>query len=178
MPPYRIMSPSYPEASVSSPSQVPPEPYARRRAYGSRLAASHGGAASLWLAQLSPDGGFAADLLAPSLVIGVGEGLVWVASMVGATSGVAPSESGLASGIVNTAQPLCGALGIAALVAVATGRTGDAATAAALTDGFSAGLTAGAAVAAAGSVLALVPREPVGRRSARATPAPAAPPTA
>ena len=35
MPPYRVMLPSYPLASGSSPSQVPAEPYARKRANSS-----------------------------------------------------------------------------------------------------------------------------------------------
>jgi hypothetical protein len=111
-------------------------------------------------------------------VIGVGEGLVWVASMVGATSGPSARESGLASGLVNTAQQLGGALGLAALVAVATSRTaaaGDPDRLAALADGFSAGLTAGAAVAAAGAVLAALllrePRASAAQRSAVEHPA-------
>ena len=113
----------------------------------------------LWLAQVPPDGSFLANLLAPSLVVGVGEGLVWVSSMVGATSGTEESESGLASGLVNTSQQLGGALGVAALVALATARTEHAADAgatplAAATDGFSAGFTAGAAIAAAAAIVA------------------------
>jgi EmrB/QacA subfamily drug resistance transporter len=132
----------------------------------------------LWLAQLSPDGTFAGDLLGPSLVIGVGEGLVWVASMVGATSGAQASDAGLASGIVNTAQQLGGALGIAALVAVATAASPGSG-GAALTEGFSAGLTAGAGVAAAAAVLAAVLlREPRRGNAVPATSRAAAAPAA
>jgi EmrB/QacA subfamily drug resistance transporter len=114
----------------------------------------------LWLAQISADGSYVGDLLLPSVVVGLGEGAVWVASMVGATSGADEAEAGLASGLVNTSQQLGGALGVAALVAVATARTSAAAggagapSPAALTEGFSAGLTVGAVIAAAGAVVA------------------------
>jgi len=114
----------------------------------------------LWLAQIPADGSYAGHLLLPSVVVGLGEGAVWVASMVGATSGADEAEAGLASGLVNTSQQLGGALGVAALVAVATARTSAAAAGAgapspaALTEGFSAGLTVGAVIAAAGAVLA------------------------
>ena len=101
----------------------------------------------LWLAQLPADGSYLSDLLLPSLVVGLGEGVVWVASMVAATSGADESEAGLASGLVNTSQQLGGALGVAALVAVATSRE-------TLTDGFSAGFTVGAGVAALAALLA------------------------
>ena len=60
----------------------------------------------LMFASVSPGGSFAADLLAPSLVVGIGEGAVWVASMVGATSGADARDAGLASGLVNTSQQL------------------------------------------------------------------------
>jgi EmrB/QacA subfamily drug resistance transporter len=100
-----------------------------------------------WLAQLPADGSYVSDLLIPSLVVGLGEGAVWVASMVVATSGADESEAGLASGIVNTSQQLGGALGVAALVAVATSRD-------TLTEGFSAGFTVGAVVAAVAAFLA------------------------
>ena len=113
----------------------------------------------LWLAQIPAVGSYVTDLLLPSFVVGIGEGAVWVASMVGATSGADESESGLASGLVNTSQQLGGAIGVAALVSVATARTTDLAAAgarpaAALTEGFSAGLTVGAAIAALGAIAA------------------------
>jgi len=116
----------------------------------------------LWFAGISPDGSFASDLLGPSLVVGMGAGAAWVAGMVAATSGGDETESGLASGLVNTAQQLGGALGVAALVALASARTTDVASGgdenplAALTDGFSAGFTGGAGVAALGATIAAV----------------------
>jgi EmrB/QacA subfamily drug resistance transporter len=112
-----------------------------------------------WLAAIPPDGGFLGDLLGPSLVVGAGAGVTWVASMVAATSGADRDGAGLASGLVTTAQQLGGALGIAALVAVAaagtTGALGDGVERlVALTEGFQAGLLAAALVAAAAAALA------------------------
>jgi MFS family permease len=112
-----------------------------------------------WLAAIPPGGSFVGDLLGPSLVVGAGAGVTWVASMVAATSGADPAEAGLASGLVNTAQQLGGALGIAALVAVAAARTAGAlgdgvARLAALTEGFQAGLLGAAMVAVAAAALA------------------------
>jgi EmrB/QacA subfamily drug resistance transporter len=113
-----------------------------------------------WFAAIPADGGFVGDLLGPSLVVGVGAGAAWVASMVAATNGADPTQAGLASGLVNTAQQLGGALGIAALVAAATARTtsvlgsGEGDRLVALTEGFRAGLLGGALVALAGAALA------------------------
>jgi MFS family permease len=115
-----------------------------------------------WFAAIPPDGSFLGDLLGPSLVVGAGAGTAWVASMVAATSGADPPEAGLASGLINTAQQLGGALGIAALVAVATARTtsvlggGEVDRLVARTEGFQAGLLGGALVAVAGAALAAV----------------------
>jgi EmrB/QacA subfamily drug resistance transporter len=112
-----------------------------------------------WFGAVSPDGSFPGDLLGPSLVVGIGAGAVWVSSMVAATSGAGPAEAGLASGLINTSQQLGGALGIAALVAVATARTASmlqdgADRLVALTEGFRTGFAGGALVAAAGAALA------------------------
>ena len=100
-----------------------------------------------WFAALPADGTFLANVLGPSLVVGVGEGVVWVASMVAATSGATTEESGLASGLVNTSQQIGGALGVAVLVAVAN-------RADVFTDGLSAGFTVAALIAGAGMLAA------------------------
>jgi hypothetical protein len=97
--------------------------------------------------------------------------------MVGATSGADESEAGLASGLVNTSQQLGGAVGVAALVSVATARTTDLAAAGtpsqlALTEGFSAGLTAGAAIAAVGAIAAATLLGPRRRGERQVAPAP------
>src|SRR3954449_10548768 len=120
-------------------------------------ALSAGGA---FFTQVSPDGSYVSDLLPGFLIIAVGMGFSFVPISIAALAGVKPSEAGLASGLINTSQQVGGALGIAALSAIATSTTTDkfasgAAKATALTDGFQAAFTAGAAVGVVGILVAL-----------------------
>ncbi|WP_329283204.1 MFS transporter [Streptomyces sp. NBC_00691] len=129
-------------------------------------------AGTLWLAlALTPDGGFASTVLAPSLVLGAALPLVMVTTNVAATAEAAPEETGLASGLVNTSQQFGSVLGLAVLVGVATGRTEavDAARATAETSGHRAALLTGAAVAAAAALLSLRLHPP--RRAPEGSPA-------
>ena len=110
--------------------------------------------------QVSPDGSYVSDLLPGFLVIAVGMGFSFVPISIAALAGVKPSEAGLASGLINTSQQVGGALGIAALSAIATTTTTDklvagSQKAVALTDGFQAAFTAGAAVGVVGILVAL-----------------------
>ena len=57
------------------------------------------------------------------LLLGVGAGLAFPALMTLAMSGATPSDSGLASGLVNTTQQVGGALGLAVLATLSTSRT-------------------------------------------------------
>jgi MFS family permease len=111
--------------------------------------------------QVSVGGSYAGDLLPGFLLISVGMGFSFVPISISALAGVQPSEAGLASGLINTSQQIGGALGIAALSAVATSRTahdvaGGNALPYALTDGFQAAFVGGAAVALVGVIVALV----------------------
>ncbi|MET9953061.1 MFS transporter [Streptomyces sp. NPDC006339] len=126
-------------------------------------------AGMLWLGfALTPDGGFATTVLAPSLLLGAALPLVMVTTNVAATADAAPEETGLASGLVNTAQQFGSVLGLAVLVAVATAVTGipgtpdtpGTPTPAAETGGFRAALLVGAACAAAAALLSARPRPP------------------
>ncbi len=72
---------------------------------------------------ISPTGTYLGDVVAPSLLVAVGIGLSFVPATICAVAGVAPSEAGLASGLVNTARLFGGALGLAILAALATSRT-------------------------------------------------------
>jgi len=100
------------------------------------------------------------DLLPGFLVIAVGMGFSFVPISIAALAGVKESEAGLASGLINTSQQVGGALGIAALSAIATSTTTDklaagSQKAVALTDGFQAAFTVGAAVGVVGILVAL-----------------------
>src|ERR687886_1153023 len=105
-------------------------------------------------------GSYAGDLLPGFLIIAVGMGFSFVPISIAALAGVGKSEAGLASGLINTSQQVGGALGIAALSAVATPTTtSDLASggsrAFALTDGFQAAFIGGTGVALLGVLVAL-----------------------
>jgi EmrB/QacA subfamily drug resistance transporter len=113
-----------------------------------------------YFTQVSPDGSYVGDLLPGFLVIAVGMGFSFVPISIAALAGVKASEAGLASGLINTSQQIGGALGIAALSAVATSTTSDelaagSSQAVALTEGFQAAFVGGTAVAVVGVLVAL-----------------------
>jgi EmrB/QacA subfamily drug resistance transporter len=116
----------------------------------------------VWFAQVSPGGSYVGDVLFPSLVLGWGLGFAFVPVTVAAVTGTEPQEAGLASGLINTAQQVGGALGLAVLAAVANGRTSDAIAsgvrnpAVALTEGFQDAFLVGAGFAVLAAVLAAV----------------------
>ncbi|WP_175189967.1 MFS transporter, partial [Achromobacter dolens] len=69
------------------------------------------------------DGHFAADVLPGMLLLGLGAGIAFNPMLLAAMSDVEPSQSGLASGVVNTAFMMGGALGLAVLASLAAART-------------------------------------------------------
>ena len=78
-----------------------------------------------YFTQLSPGGSYVGDLLPGLLIIGIGMPFAFVSISIGALAGVRDRDAGLASGINNTAFQIGGAVGIAALSAIATSRTDD-----------------------------------------------------
>jgi EmrB/QacA subfamily drug resistance transporter len=108
------------------------------------------------LGQAGVDGRYWVDVLPALLLMGIGAGLVIPALMTLAMSGVAPEDSGFASGLVNTTQQVGGAFGIAILASVAADRTGGATDPASLVAGYSAAFELAAALALAALVLAAV----------------------
>jgi EmrB/QacA subfamily drug resistance transporter len=83
------------------------------------------GGGSLLLTQVSVGGSYFGDIFFGLLVFGPGVGLAFVPSTVAALAGVAEHESGLASGLSNTALQIGGALGVAILTTVAVSRSND-----------------------------------------------------
>jgi EmrB/QacA subfamily drug resistance transporter len=116
----------------------------------------------VWFSRVSVGGGFTTDILGPSLFAAAGLGFAFVTTTIAAVSGVAESEAGLASGLINTSQQIGGALGLAVLSTLATSRTDDVMSAGGsslangLTEGFQAAFLGGAAIAALGFVLTLL----------------------
>ena len=73
-----------------------------------------------WFSHVSADGSYLGDVLFPSLVVALGMGLAFVPLTIAAMSGVSEDASGLASGVMATAQQIGQALGLAILTGVAT----------------------------------------------------------
>jgi len=103
------------------------------------------------------DGTFAFDVLPGMVLLGIGAGIAFNPMLLAAMSDVDPSDSGLASGIVNTSFMMGGALGLAVLASLAAARSdamqASASTATALNSGYHVAFWFGAIFAAtAGAV--------------------------
>ncbi len=81
-------------------------------------------AAGLVLFARAPVGGsFVTDVLPPMVLLGIGAGMAFNPILLTAMNDVEPQQSGLASGVVNTAFMMGGALGLAVLASIAASRT-------------------------------------------------------
>jgi EmrB/QacA subfamily drug resistance transporter len=81
------------------------------------------GAGLLLFARTPVDGTYVTDIAPVMLLLGTGAGLAFPALMTLAMSGATESDSGLASGLVNTTVQVGGAIGLAVLATLATERT-------------------------------------------------------
>ena len=79
--------------------------------------------ALLLFARAPVDGSFVTDLLPSMILLGLGAGIGFNPIFLAAMSDVPQEESGLASGVVNTAFMMGGALGLAVLASLAASRT-------------------------------------------------------
>ena len=105
--------------------------------------------ALLWFARTPVDASYAVDLLPSMILLGIGAGLSFPSLMTLAMSSATQSDSGLASGLVNTSLQVGGALGLAVLATLSTTRTENGLTAGdsqavALTDGYTVAFLIGA----------------------------------
>jgi EmrB/QacA subfamily drug resistance transporter len=116
--------------------------------------------AGLGLFALAPVGGsFLAHILPGMLLLGVGCGMALNPVMLAAMNDVAPEESGLASGVVNTSFMMGGALGLAVLASLAAARSGGSQALEALTAGYHAAFAVAALFALAAALISvLLPR--------------------
>jgi predicted MFS family arabinose efflux permease len=73
------------------------------------------------------DSGYVLGVAVPGVLVMFGAGIAFPPIIGAATAGVAPQLNGLASGVLNTARMVGGALGLAVLATVAASRTADAA---------------------------------------------------
>ena len=123
------------------------------------------GAGLLLFARTPVDGNFWADLLAPMVLLGIGAGLSFPALMTLAMSGATQSDSGLASGLVNTSVQVGGAIGLAVLATLSTERSDSLlaegeATATALNSGYHLAYLVGAALIGVAIVIAITVLKP------------------
>jgi EmrB/QacA subfamily drug resistance transporter len=124
------------------------------------------------LSRLPVDGRYFWDLFPALLLGGVGVGLSFVSATIGGLTGVRHSDAGVASGLINTSRQIGGAIGIAAISAVATASTSayahahpevTASSAVALGHGFQTGLYVLTGLLLLGALIAgalLKPRPP------------------
>jgi len=68
-------------------------------------------------------GNFVRDVLPSMILLGLGAGMAFNPLLLAAMNDVAPEEAGLASGLVNTAFMMGGAIGLAILASIAADRT-------------------------------------------------------
>jgi EmrB/QacA subfamily drug resistance transporter len=108
----------------------------------------------VWFSQVSVHGTFVGDILGPSLLAAVGLGFAFVPVTIAAVAGVSDEQQGLASGMINTAQQVGGALGLAILSAISTSVISSSHDPATLTSGFHSAFLAGAAIALLGLLAA------------------------
>jgi EmrB/QacA subfamily drug resistance transporter len=69
-----------------------------------------------WLTQVSVTSGYLDGILGPTVLFGLGMGLLFVPSTILAVSGVPPHETGAASSLLNVTQQVGGSLGLSILV--------------------------------------------------------------
>ncbi|MFI1825003.1 MFS transporter [Streptomyces sp. NPDC020412] len=77
----------------------------------------------LMLTQLDVDSSFTTLILPAQLLLGLGMGTAFMPAMALATTGVAPTDAGVASAMVNTSQQVGGAIGTALLNTIASSAT-------------------------------------------------------
>ena len=118
------------------------------------------GVGLLLFARTPVDGSFAADIMPPMILMGLGAGLGFPALMTLAMSGATREDSGLASGLVNTSVQVGGAIGLALLATLATERSDTliadgTSTSAALNSGYHLAYLIGAALVAVALVVTI-----------------------
>ncbi len=116
------------------------------------------GAGLAFFARAPVDGRFLTDVLPGMILLGLGGGIAFNPMLLAAMNDVDPSESGLASGVVNTSFMMGGALGLSILASLAASRTAGLVASgteqvAALNGGYHAAFVAGAASAIAAALI-------------------------
>ncbi len=106
-------------------------------------------------------GNYVIDVLPALILLGCGAGVAFNPLLLAAMSDVEPQDAGLASGLVNTAFMMGGALGLAVLASLAASRSGSltadgSGPLEALTGGYHVAFLVGAAFAAAAAIVSAI----------------------
>ncbi|MFF0266598.1 MFS transporter [Kribbella sp. NPDC004536] len=73
---------------------------------------------TIWLTRLGSHGAYLHDVVGPMVLFGAGAGMIFIPLVGRAIAGVAPEDSGAASGMLNVVQQVGGALGLGILVTI------------------------------------------------------------
>ncbi|WP_280876313.1 MFS transporter [Streptomyces pseudovenezuelae] len=109
-----------------------------------------------WQSAMTARGDYLTEIMFPGILMMLGAGLTATPLAALATSGAAPGEAGLVSGLINTSRTMGGSLGLAVMSTIAASRTGASLTPEALTEGYALVFRTGAGVLLVGAVLMLV----------------------
>lgn len=109
-----------------------------------------------WQSTMGPDGTYLTSVCLPGVLMMAGAGLASTPLATLATSGAAPGDAGLVSGLVNTSRTMGGALGLAVLSTVAAARTGGSTGPAEITAGYALAFRTATGVLLGGVVMMLL----------------------
>lgn len=109
-----------------------------------------------WQSTMTADGAYLTAVCLPGVLMMAGTGLAATPLATLATSGAAPGEAGLVSGLVNTSRTMGGALGLAVLSTVAAARTAGSTDAVELTAGYALAFRTAGGVLLGGLLLMVV----------------------
>ncbi|WP_051094025.1 MULTISPECIES: MFS transporter [unclassified Streptomyces] len=130
------------------------------RRLGAKTLAVGGAVISLagmaWQSTMTVDGTYLGTILGPGVLMALGAGLTATPVAAIATSGAAPSDQGLVSGLINTSRQMGGALGLSVLSTVAASRITAEPGRVGLADGYGLAFLVGALVLAGSVTLMLL----------------------
>ncbi|MFF4538387.1 MFS transporter [Streptomyces aureus] len=138
--------------SKSAPRLMPVVGARNTAVLGTLLAA----AGFFWQSAMTADGPFLTAIMLPGVLMMAGAGLAATPLASLATSGAAPEDAGVVSGLVNTSRVMGGSLGLAIMSTIAASRTGDSVSGEDLTAGYALAFRVSGVMLLAGALLMLL----------------------
>ncbi|MFD7690921.1 MFS transporter [Streptomyces sp. NPDC059781] len=106
-----------------------------------------------WQSTMTADGAYLTAIMFPGILMMLGAGIAATPLASLATSGAAPEEAGLVSGLINTSRTMGGSLGLAIMSTIAAAHTGTPRTPHSLTEGYALAFRTSTALLATGAVV-------------------------